>query len=210
MTWLIACVRGGYGPRSKSGHCRCEACKAHYAKKAKERSERPQKKTRCKNGNISERGKYGHCLCKTCVSQRRERSKSYSAKWAMENPEKRQKSIQRWRDNNPEKVAEMSAKAGRKWSQNNKARRLLICRTREISKINRTPPWVNREELEFFYQEAQRLTLDTGVPHEVDHIVPLQGEIVSGLHVPWNLQVLTRTENRRKQNSFGGGGWERG
>jgi len=48
---------------------------------------------------------------------------------------------------------------------------------------------------------AQRLTRTTGVPHEVDHEVPLLGKAVCGLHWEGNLRVVARSENRRKGNS---------
>lgn len=53
-----------------------------------------------------------------------------------------------------------------------------------------------------FYKESSKLSRETGIPYEVDHIIPLQGEIVSGLHVPWNLRVVTKEENRKKSNKL--------
>ena len=59
-----------------------------------------------------------------------------------------------------------------------------------------TPSWLTKA----FYLEAMRLTELTGVAHHVDHIVPLSNSAVCGLHVPWNLQVLTAAENIQKAN----------
>lgn len=56
--------------------------------------------------------------------------------------------------------------------------------------------------MEALYAEARELTAITGVPHHVDHIVPLNGEFVSGLHCPGNLRVVTAAENTRKKNTF--------
>lgn len=57
--------------------------------------------------------------------------------------------------------------------------------------------------INMLHARSRELTRKTGIPHEVDHIVPLCGENVSGLHVPWNLQILPRLDNRRKRNSLG-------
>jgi hypothetical protein len=62
------------------------------------------------------------------------------------------------------------------------------------------PPWADREAMRAIYTEAQRLTDETGQPHEVDHEVPLLGRYVSGLHVEYNLRVIPRRDNRQKSN----------
>jgi hypothetical protein len=53
-----------------------------------------------------------------------------------------------------------------------------------------------------FYVRAAEMSRASGIPHEVDHIIPLRGRAVSGLHVHTNLQILSRTQNRAKQNSL--------
>ena len=80
--------------------------------------------------------------------------------------------------------------------------------TRDARKLQATPPWLTddqRAAIRATYDEAIRLTEETGIPHEVDHIAPLRNPLVCGLHVPWNLQVLTKDENNTKNNRFDGG-----
>lgn len=68
-----------------------------------------------------------------------------------------------------------------------------------------TPKWLTKDQklqIRAFYEEAERLKSETGVDYEVDHIVPVRGGIVSGLHVPWNLRVITAAENQKKNRKL--------
>jgi len=105
------------------------------------------------------------------------------------------------RELDPEKVLAR----GRRHYQGNKHKYVAGVAARRAARLQATPPWVNKKEILAFYAEARRLTKETGIPHEVDHIHPLRCKQLCGLHVPWNLQVIPRVENRKKHNRYDGG-----
>lgn len=74
-----------------------------------------------------------------------------------------------------------------------------------MRKLNATPTWLTEEHLSSIrqvYQEAIELSVSTGVKHHVDHIYPLKGKTICGLHVPWNLRAIPALQNLTKGNSF--------
>lgn len=76
---------------------------------------------------------------------------------------------------------------------------------RRLRSVNATPKWLSADQTDAIvaiYRHAADCTLVTGERYEVDHIVPITNKIVCGLHVPWNLQVLPRSINRRKSNKL--------
>jgi len=96
----------------------------------------------------------------------------------------------KYREANPYNSLPVTMKAG--YLARNAARRALVAQA--------TPAWADLRMIESFYIEAQRKSTETGVPHEVDHIVPLNNPGVCGLHVHTNLRVITKVENRSKRN----------
>lgn len=75
----------------------------------------------------------------------------------------------------------------------------------QASKLQRTPSWLtefDKLKISCIYSVAAMLTRHNNEPWHVDHVIPLQGELVSGLHVPSNLQVLRGSENISKKNKF--------
>jgi uncharacterized protein YdaU (DUF1376 family) len=112
-----------------------------------------------------------------------------------------------WRNSRCDKeiAAYYKAKANHWTAKLTKAERTAMENARRARKLNATPPWTTKEDRDAIaavYAHAAMQTASTGVKHEVDHIVPLQGEKVCGLHVAWNLQVLTAERNRAKSNTW--------
>lgn len=109
-----------------------------------------------------------------------------AAKWAKTNPDKMRIFRLHWVKNNPDAAYQ-------------------VCVDRRFRLNQRSPEWLtesDRELIRDVYAEARQVSKDTGVPHQVDHIIPIRGKLVSGLHVPGNLQVLTAFSNQSKGNRF--------
>jgi hypothetical protein len=91
------------------------------------------------------------------------------------------------------------------WKANNKTQVLADNKVRRRKHREATPPWLTRKqksEIRQLYQIAITMTQTTGEQYVVDHIVPLRSHEVCGLHVPWNLRVITQEENLAKSNKF--------
>lgn len=89
----------------------------------------------------------------------------------------------------------------KKWVEANRARLRLAYARHRNGKQRQTPIWANTERMLTIYLEAEMLT-QLGFKVHVDHIIPLRGKLVSGLHVENNLQIIDGTANRRKGATF--------
>jgi hypothetical protein len=91
-------------------------------------------------------------------------------------------------------------KARRRHYAENKVAYLEAARRREIKARRAMPPWADIGMIKEIYELREQITQETGIPHHVDHIIPLQGRNVCGLHVHNNLRVIPARENLKKSN----------
>lgn len=130
-----------------------------------------------------------------------EKQRAYNKKWSALNYEKQSPLQKEWRKANPER----QKKYRKQWRKTNKNLVYAYNAKRRANKLKAIPPWLSPEhhkEIALCYEEAQALRLYTGQEYHVDHIVPLQGKNVCGLHVPWNLQVILARDNLSKGNKY--------
>jgi hypothetical protein len=182
------------------------------------RTEKP-----CKHGHLADRYTKS-AQCTECLAIQ-------SIAWRLENPEKHSASMRKWIENNrelhatrvkrwqtankdkvradakawttanPDKVKAKSLRHIKKHPEAYTARGVLSVARR----AKRVPKWLTSDD-RWLMREAYFLsklrTKMFGFVWEVDHIIPLRGALVSGLHVPTNLQVIPKRDNRLKHNSF--------
>src|SRR5574343_262986 len=101
--------------------------------------------------------------------------------------------------NRPDGKAKLKAwglASATRWAKENPGKANAKSIRRKTGIKLRTPPWANLKAIEAIYQEAATKGLT------VDHVIPLRGKLVSGLHVENNLQLLTKSENSKKGNKY--------
>jgi len=159
---------------------------------------------KCRNGHIGER----FISDKKCVDCVRERDRK---RYLVRREEKRRYDREYYKLNKDVILENAS-----EWQKNNRKRKNEICsdyyhrNPHKVASLTRSkkrqrPPWLSkdqRNEMAECYRLAKMLSKKIGVMHHVDHIIPLNGKVVSGLHVPWNLQVIPADVNLRKSNSL--------
>ena len=104
-------------------------------------------------------------------------------------------------EENKEKYTE----SGKKWRIHNVHLRRAIESKRRSKKLNATPTWISQletQQIKSLYKQATDLELTTGIPHHVDHFIPLIHPLVCGFHCFSNLRVITAKENLQKGNKF--------
>ncbi len=174
----------------------------------------------CKHGHITER-LTSNATCLACVANKKaeQGSRALANKAKRErrlnDPEpiraqersKRLRNPEVYRKRDRERWVNGKAQTTAAWLKADRIARPWIyaerARRRKAAVKRATPKWLSqqqRKEIVAFYKKAYSMSQETGEKHHVDHIIPLNGVGICGLHVPWNLQVITATDNLKKGN----------
>lgn len=138
---------------------------------------------------------------KQYYEQNKERLYLESKKWEAANPDRVAAKSKKYRETHLEKVKSWA----KGYREANRGLFSFHAMKRNAEKIKRTPSWLTNSDhlrIKCLYQLAAMRRKETGQDWHVDHIIPLRGKLVSGLHVPNNLQVIPASENRQKKNNF--------
>ncbi len=134
---------------------------------------------------------------KKAYEKNKDRLLSYAASWRDKNRNHVNMYAAKYRVENPEKYKEIHEN----YRLNNKHKRCSIQSLRNAKKKQSCPAWLSNEQLkqiESIYLKAKELSKVSGLKMAVDHMVPIGGKNVCGLHVPWNLQIIDSQTNSKK------------
>lgn len=162
----------------------CVACRS-VAKKAKTEAERKR---------LSRVARYQP----TDQDDRKRHYAEYKREWFEKNKERVLNRITNWGKQNADRV--LAAK--RRYRERNPVVDRVNVVKRRAAKLCRTPMWADHNIIKFFYATRAYISQETGQVWHVDHVVPLRGDKVSGLHTHHNLRVIPAVENMKKGNRF--------
>lgn len=161
-------------------------------------------------GEFYSNGKGGYrSRCKSCYSlYKSPKRKEVLRKYRENNNQSIKESAKRYRDSNKQKLKDSfkeyrkrtENKAGKRYRSRNKGRYSYYAAKRRAAKLKATPKWVDWDKIRLIYQKAKELSDLLGITLEVDHVIPLQGKDVCGLHTWDNLQLLESSINYSKGN----------
>lgn len=143
--------------------------------------------------------------CKSCQSaknkawmkEKKEHRREYATRYADENQHRRKAKKREWDAAN--------AEHRKNYRLNRKAYYAERASARRAATLMAMPSWLTEDQLKSIQEKywlAKDAYVTSGEEYHVDHIVPLQGKNVCGLHVPWNLQVIPADVNYSKNNIF--------
>lgn len=153
--------------------------------------------------NASDKGRASSRACNVrYYHANKEREAERRRRYVAANPDKVATWNKNWDEANPERRRELTRTSAARYRATNPGKKNALSRRRRISKLRRTPTWADLSRIRSIYERAAQMTRETGVRMHVDHVVPLQGEKVSGLHVHENLRIIPAIDNSLKGNRF--------